>query len=342
MLNSINSKLLTILLLAVTIWLSLVSVKYLLFFFMPFIIAFLISTILTPLTRFVSKILHLKHKYSKFAVVVIFFLVVASLISLLVYAVITQLIQLGEDIPNLTSLISENYKFLSDKYSFLPPNTTELLSKITEIVFNSLSKISTTVGKILLGSLSIIPMSVFYALVTVLATLFITLQREDLLTGFYNLFDKNEKLRKFARQFKKDSLFVVGAYIKAQLIIMTVTFTISMVGLSILKVKYAILIALGTAILDALPIFGTGTVFIPWIITNLIFQKFMFAGGLAIIYVVSIMSRQAMEPKLISEQIGVNPLLTLLAIYTGFKLFGVVGIILGPITIITILAYRKY
>jgi len=115
---------------------------------------------------------------------------------------------------------------------------------------------------------------------------------------------------------------------------MSITFVLASVGLLILGKDYAILTALGIAMLDALPIFGPAMIFVPWAITMIIIGKFKYGVSLLILYLVLTLTRQLLEPKIVSSQIGVYPLLTLMSIYIGVKTLGIAGIFIGPFTVV--------
>ena len=143
--------------------------------------------------------------------------------------------------------------------------------------------------------------------------------------------------------FKQDVLSVILGYLKAQLILMSVTTTICAIGLSIIGIPKAIPIAFGIGLVDALPIFGPAAVYMPWIISTLIVGKSAVALKLFILYLCTTITRQIIEPKVVGTQIGIHPLLTLTALYLGVKLLGAPGLILGPFTGVTIIAtYKRY
>lgn len=129
---------------------------------------------------------------------------------------------------------------------------------------------------------------------------------------------------------------VINAYLKTQLIIMTLTSVICVTGFWFLKNPYYILAGIGVGILDALPLFGTGTVLIPWAIF-LLFRKEWLDGGVLIgIYLVCYFLREILEAKLMGEQVGLSPLENLIAMYAGLKLFGITGFLLGPVGLLLI------
>ena len=128
-------------------------------------------------------------------------------------------------------------------------------------------------------------------------------------------------------------------YIRAQAILMVVTFLILSVFLVLFGVEYAILIALGIAFLDAIPVFGTGFILLPWAAWQFLSENPSMGFGLLALYGACSLTRQILEPKILSTQIGLHPLLTLMGIFLGFKLFGVVGLIIGPASILIIVTF---
>lgn len=129
----------------------------------------------------------------------------------------------------------------------------------------------------------------------------------------------------------KKALF---GFIKAQVTLVSITGFIVVIGLIILRVEYAFTIGIITGILDLLPLLGTGFVFVPWIVYLFIKGNFSLVIGLSILYGVVIIQRQIMEPKIVAENIGLDPLITLISLFVGLKLLGVAGLILGPVTVV--------
>lgn len=122
-----------------------------------------------------------------------------------------------------------------------------------------------------------------------------------------------------------------AGYIKAYLIILLITFCELFIGFSVLRVDYAFLLAAVIAVIDILPVLGVGTVLIPWATIAFIERNMRLGFGLLILYGVIVIVRQFAEPKIVGGTLGIHPLLTLAAMYLGFRLFGVAGMIIGPI-----------
>lgn len=126
----------------------------------------------------------------------------------------------------------------------------------------------------------------------------------------------------------------LGGWCKAQLKLMAVTFLILTVGFLLLRVDYPLLFSTSIALIDALPVFGTGTILIPWGVISFLRGDTVRGVGLLCVYGAASLTRTALEPRMIGKQIGLDPLLTLLALYAGYHFFGVIGMILFPIAAI--------
>ena len=130
---------------------------------------------------------------------------------------------------------------------------------------------------------------------------------------------------------KKRICGTAAKYIRAYVLLLFLTFCQLFVGFSIIGIQYPLLIALLVALVDILPILGVGTVLIPWSIIEILFVKDAFTGvGLLILYAIVSIIRQVTEPKVVAGSLGLDPLLTIIVIYAGLKLFGIFGMILGP------------
>ena len=134
----------------------------------------------------------------------------------------------------------------------------------------------------------------------------------------------------------------IGGYFKAQLKIECWIYLLLVIGLLILNVKYALLVALGIAFLDFLPVFGTGTVMIPWAVIALMGKDYRMTFGLLIIWLVGQLVRQIIQPKIVGDSIGVDAIPTLFLLYIGYKISGVIGMIFAvPIGIIFANLYEE-
>lgn len=110
------------------------------------------------------------------------------------------------------------------------------------------------------------------------------------------------------------------------------------VGFLFVKREYALLLGIGVAILDAFPVLGSGLVLVPWAVICLIRGNYLQVAVLVIMYLLCVLVREGLEPKLLGNGIGISPLYTLMAVYVGVELFGILGVILGPFGLVIIRA----
>ena len=131
--------------------------------------------------------------------------------------------------------------------------------------------------------------------------------------------------------------YALGGYFKAQFKIMGVVFLILVVGFAVLGIRYFVLVAFLISFLDFLPFFGTGTAMIPWGIYKFLMGDYKTAIILVVLYAITQIIRQLLQPKLVGDSVGMNPLVTLLLLYVGYRLGSVFGMILSvPIGMVLI------
>jgi sporulation integral membrane protein YtvI len=165
-----------------------------------------------------------------------------------------------------------------------------------------------------------------------------------ILASFYMIVSRDK-----IREKKKESMFykeitgILGnvykvsvTYIKTQLIIMLFTTIVCYVGFLIIKNPYALVLALLVGIMDALPMLGVGIVLIPWGILLLLLKSYRDAIVLLILFVICYGFRELVEPKLVGKGIGISPLMTIVSMYVGLKVFGITGVVLGPIAYVVL------
>jgi sporulation integral membrane protein YtvI len=141
---------------------------------------------------------------------------------------------------------------------------------------------------------------------------------------------------------KKEAAIAAIGYLRSYSLILLITFAEIFFGLSILGVEYSLLVAAITAIVDILPVLGVGVILLPWALFALITKDIFLGVGLLILYVVTVVVRQFIEPRIVGENLGLHPLLTLAAFYLGYRLFGFAGILIAPLTLVAWRAIRTY
>ena len=141
-----------------------------------------------------------------------------------------------------------------------------------------------------------------------------------------------EKILPVARRIKT----ALGGWVKAQLKLAGLCFGVVCGGFLLLGIPYAPVWAALTALVDAVPVLGTGTVLIPWSLVCLLQGQRVRALGLVAVYVVALIARSALEPRLVGKQLGLDPLVTLAALYTGFRIWGIPGMLLSPLLCVAV------
>lgn len=184
-----------------------------------------------------------------------------------------------------------------------------------------------------------IPRIAIYVVITILSLYFICTDKIYILDFAEHHMPKSwvRKVGQHVREITQS----LGAYLKAEITLVFVSFVISLAGFYIfmfvgLNVKYPLLIALVTAFVDALPILGSGTVMVPWAIISALDGDINLGIAIVVLWIIMCVVRQFIEPKVVSNKLGIHPIFTLIAMYTGFKLIGVIGMLVGPIVLIII------
>ncbi|HHW48045.1 MAG TPA: sporulation integral membrane protein YtvI [Clostridiaceae bacterium] len=303
-------------------------------YFMPFIIAYILSLIMEPLIRFLVSKLKLKRKIAALISLLLLLVVFGLVLSLIISKLITEIKSMVLTLPRYFAELYNNIIDLAEKlmdiYEWLPSTITDNIGSIISNLYNTLLGIlNSIVGGAFATAISL-PEVLIFLLITILATYFISSDKEKI-HNYIKSQLPDTWVNKIAAV-KNDLFSAIFGYLKAFLIIMSITFVEIFIGLTIIRVRYSLLLAIIISIIDILPILGTGTVLIPWSLYSFFTGNIRMGISILILYVVVTIVRQVIEPKIVSQQIGVYPLLTLMASYVGLKLLGVLGLFLGPIT----------
>ena len=332
----------------VTLLLIVFALPRLLVFFMPFVVAWIIACIATPIVKLVEKHLKLKRKASMvFVVGAIIGGVVAAL-----YGIGSQLVKLiasfVADLPQLWENVRAEaqgiFQILFELLEKLPGDGTaaleEVISNSGDYVAEAISNLSMpTISAV--GSLaSKLPDIIIYTIMCLLATFFFVVERENIHLKFRTYVPKS--ILNVWDLVKRCFVESIGGYFKAQFKIEIWIYLLILLGLFILEVNYAPIIALGIAILDLLPVFGTGAVLWPWTVINLVNGHYLAAAGMMAIWGISQLVRQFIQPKFVGDTLGVHPIPTLFLLFAGYKISGVFGMIIAvPIGILVSTLYRE-
>ena len=210
----------------------------------------------------------------------------------------------------------------------------ELLAWLGQVVPSALTDLAALAGQKAMG----LPSLMVALLMFVMATYFLTADYPYLRTRAIQGMD--EGALRFLGQIRATALGAFGGYLRAQLLLTVGVFFILLAGFLITRQSYSLLLALGLALLDFIPIVGAGTVMVPWAVIALFTGDYPMAIRLLVIWGLIAVFRRVMEPKFVGDQTGLSPVQSLVSIYVGMKLGGVLGMILGPILLLILLNLR--
>lgn len=315
---------------------------------LPFLIGLIIALILKPAVNLISRALRIPRKLTALILALFFYLVVGALLILGSIKIVNYIRSIVINAPALYAAylqptLSQLFESLENLSAWFDPNLAAYVEKATESLTRSLSELVTGLSSGVIRSVSStvisLPTTLLTVLLSIISTIFFSMDYE--LIGEYARRWLPENILRFLVQLKHILVSTVLKYIKSYLILLVITFIELTVGFLIIGIDYAVGLAALVAIIDILPVLGTGTVLIPWLIIDAILGNYGMALSLLILYVVIIVVRNILEPKIIGEQIGVHPLLTLLCMYVGLRLFGFVGIFALPLILVVIKGFRE-
>ncbi|MDM5190276.1 sporulation integral membrane protein YtvI [Bacillus sp. DX4.1] len=321
----------------------------------PFIIALAFAYLINPVVNFLNQKLQFPRALAVLVGLILVFGAIVGLVTYIVTEVIsatTYLLQVVTD--KLPAIIQYAQQFALNN---IMPLYDDLISKFNHLgesqqytITQNIQNLGTEATKQMKDLLTAIISGLTYFISALPTTL--TVLVFVLLATFFISFDWHtlahrvkkslpNRIHGYGKTIFFDLRKALFGFVKAQLTLVSMTTIIVLIGLLILRVPYAITIALITGIVDLLPYLGTGAIFVPWIIYIFFTGDTAFAIGLLILYIVVIVQRQLMEPKVLSSNIGLDPLPTLIALFVGFKLYGFLGLIIGPVTLVLLNTLHK-
>ena len=325
--------------------LAFVFVKYLAGVLLPFIIAYVLAVLLHPLVNLVCKKTKIPRVITVILTVVVTVGVVGVLLYLVVHRVYNEITSLYQTVSNILTEMKNNPDYAVEIIDtingyvpfvdfreqlmeiwenidvYVTTFATTLVTDLNGIIIPAINAIMNTVPPVLVGTI-----------ITIVAFYYFLAQYHRINNAVVSVFPKvvGEHLVAIKRQL----VSAVFMFIKAYGVIMMITFMEAFVGFTVLGVEYAFLMAVLTAVVDIMPILGTGAVVIPWGVFEIIRGNYFIGIGLLVLYAIITVVRQFLEPKIVGKSVGLHPLLALVSMYVGLKLLGVVGLFGFPIALV--------
>ena len=301
--------------------------------FAPFIVAWLFASLLNGFVTWINKKTGLPRALGTILSMLTILSGVLGLLTFLIKKLWEQVVAIAYNLPSLTEELIMQVGQLEERFSgfFGTGKTPSAISNLDQLIEQIMDKLSSYLGSVIpvaYNAVSKVPDIVLFTVVMLVATFFMT-------KDYYKIKDFvkaqfSDTIVNKVVIMQKGVLSAIGGYVRTQVIMMSITFSICMVGLFIFQVSYALLLSVIIAIVDALPVFGSGTILIPWALYNLVTGQYTLAIGLLCIYGIIFVTRQIFEPKILSTQIGVYALVTVMAVYIGYRTMGFIGLIIGP------------
>lgn len=321
----------------------------------PFLIGWLIAFTLIPLTNVLERRARLPRWLAVTVSLILFVGVVSALLTLIVSRIVVQIGKLvtyveaniESWVDNVIALIQSELwqntlaqfnRFYSENeryHTTIESNLTSLGDRFTETTTKLLTGFVTGIVNLATS----LPSMAFVLIVALLAAFFIAKDWYKMNAWFKQVIPS--RIRKPVGTVWFSLGRALFGYLRAQLIMISITAVFILVGLMILRVDYAVTIALLIGLVDLLPYLGTGAAMIPWIIYTFINGNIPLGIGLSILYGIVLVTRSIIEPKVLATSIGMNSLATLIAMFVGLGLFGVLGLIIGPVTLVLALTIQK-
>lgn len=325
-----------------------VAMQYLAPVCMPFLAAFIFACVIHKFSKRMQRYIKVPAKILNMGMSVMFFGILAVVIVFLGGYIFSSLAQLITNLPGLYQneflpWINGIIEGLNQRYQIMDRPLFETLetsfAQWSSEMGSLVTDLSVSAMRVVSGYATGLPSAVIQIVITIVATFFMVSDYERIVRFVMELLP--EKGQKLCGKIASKTKEVLVIYIKSYVLLMLLTFTELCIGLFLLKIPYFPLIALGISVFDILPVLGTGGILIPWSVIALMIGNYRIAGGILILYLAVTVIRNILEPRIVGRQIGLHPLATLIGLFVGLKLFGIVGMIGIPVTLSILVNLEK-
>ena len=311
--------------------------------FAPFLFALAAAAALNPLVKKLQRALGFNRQALTLLLLLLLFGLIGGGLALLTYAAAGQLVSLVQNwsglLDSLQSVLDQLEELFARFLALVPPQVTEIVERAGDELFQwlgnavpaALGNLGMEAGERAMG----LPGFCVAVVIFVMATFFLTADYPYLRSWYVQHLD--EGVLRFLGQLRATALGAFGGYVKAEFLLSVGVFFILLGGFFLIRQPYGLLLALGLAVMDFIPIIGAGTVMVPWAFVALFTRDFSGAAELMAIWGIIALFRRVMEPKFVGDQTGLSPILSLVSIYVGMKLAGVLGMVLGPVVLLVAL-----
>ena len=301
----------------------------------PFLLAFVLAALMEPVIRFIRNRLHFKRSFTAAVLTLTLTALLLGLGALAVTALIRQLCQLPDRLPQLAEQLEAR---LDSLLGACPPIVRQWLDKAASLLWQQAASLAGKGAALLARTASALPHIFLFAAVTFLATVYTAADYPRICAFLRRQLPPSwrRKLAPFVHTLRT----ALAQWLRAQLILIGTTFALLFLGFLLLRQPFALLLALAMALLDALPVLGIGLALLPWSLLCLLTGQILRAIALLGLWGLITLVRGLLEPKVMAAQAGLPPLAALLAMYAGFAAFGVPGMVLLPLALLVLAQLR--
>lgn len=312
---------------------------------LPFVLAFLLAIIIEPLVHLFETRFRMKRSLAAAlslaitvgGVVYFFFIIISNVIKDLLKLFPQIAAYSDQAIAGFVSAVS-NIRLFFLQYN-MSDNIQNMIQESLQQTAGSLTGIVNNSIQTLTAGLSVLPGFFVFLMITAVATYLIVIDRSMIRNFVMSFIPQTAKTQ--TRSIFSQLIHVLFGFLKAYSILISITAVVTMIALKIIGLDYVLTIGIIVGLLDMLPILGPGAFFVPWIIWEFIMGNPKLGVSLLVVYGTISLIRQFLEPKIVGDNIGLHPLATLISLYVGMKLGGIVGLIMGPVVLVILVAsYR--
>ncbi len=316
------------------------AVMYLLPPLMPFVIGLLIALVLRRPSLFISKKLHIHEKITSIVLAIALYALAISLLTFLglqIASVLGDVLPTLPDVAKKHIIPSINKAVIFLKEFLVKFDVADIVqidswfSELSSSIISMITSFSTSAVKIVSGLAAETPNFILKVVLTVISTFYFSIDYTRIMDFIFKILPK--KAQEWITALRQKGLHSLGIFIRSYILVFIMTFCELSLGFFILKLPYPALIGLVVAVIDILPVLGTGLVLLPWSLIEIILGNYFLGVGLLLLYIIITVIRNVVEPKLVGEQIGLYPLLTLISMFLGLQLLGLIGLFLFPVTL---------
>lgn len=308
----------------------------------PLVVGIIMTFIIEKPVQFMEKKFKMSRSLAVATAVFLFVVVIGGMVIFSFYKLTMELAYLTKDTPALYSIAEFLQDLIERSQNFyldMPQDIVNTLERNIGSIMRTISSWLTDLFGVMLGIVKSLPQLFIFLIISIVSTFFMSRDRDEISRFLYRQMPDSWGMK--FRSIKTDLFVAFIGYLKAQLTLLLITFFELLLGYTILGVDYAFFFAIFTAVVDAIPVLGTGTILIPVSAAHLMMGNSPRALAFLILYIVILIARQFLEPRIIGSNLGIHPLIMLMSIYIGLKIFGVVGLIVGPVLVIIIKALQK-